>query len=92
MGSIISKHEELITEQGFAEKSYQSALLNIEQSRMDATQQHRYLTVIVQPKLPEEAVSPDQPNDFIVLFIVCLMLWGVMSLIVASIRDHAGWV
>lgn len=92
MGSIISKHEELLTEQGFAEKSYESALLNIEQSRMDATQQHRYLTVIVKPMLPEEAVSPDQPNDFIVLFIVCLLLWGVMSLIIASIRDHAGWV
>ncbi len=92
MSAIISKHEELLTEQGFAEKSYEAALLNLEQSRIDATQQHRYLTVIVNPKLPEEPVKPDQPNDYIVLFLSCLLLWGLLSLIIASIRDHAGWM
>ncbi len=92
MSSIISKHEELLTEQGFAEKSYEAALLNLEQSRIDATQQHRYLTVIVSPKLPEEPIKPKQPNDYIVLFISCLLLWGILSLIIASIRDHAGWM
>ncbi len=91
MSAIISKHEELLTEQGFAEKSYEAALLNLEQSRIDATQQHRYLTVIVNPKLPEEPSKPNQPNDYIVLFLSCLLLWGILSLIIASIRDHAGW-
>lgn len=92
MSTIISKHEELLTEQGFAEKSYESALLNIEQARIDATQQHRYLTIIVNPQLPEEAVKPKQPHDFIVLLIASLLFWGVSSLIIASIRDHVGWV
>ena len=92
MSMIISKHEELLTEQGFAEKSYEAALLNIEQARIDATQQQRYLTVIVNPKLPEEPIKPKQPNDLIVLFLACLLLWGILSLIIASIRDHAGWM
>ena len=92
MSAIISKHEELLTEQGFAEKSYEAALLNLEQSRIDATQQHRYLTVIVNPKLPEEPNKSNQPNDYIVWFLSCLLLWGILSLIVASIRDHAGWM
>jgi capsular polysaccharide transport system permease protein len=92
MSTIISKYEELLTEQGFAEKSYEAALLNIEQARLDATQQHRYLTVIVQPKLPEEPLKPKQPNDFIVLLLASLLLWGILSLIIASIRDHAGWI
>ncbi len=92
MSAIISKHEELAAEQGFAEKSYEAALLNIEQARIDATQQHRYLTVIVNPKLPEEPIKPKQPNDFIVLLLACLLLWGILSLIIASIRDHAGWI
>jgi capsular polysaccharide transport system permease protein len=64
----------------------------MEKTRIDATQQHRYLTVIVQPKLPEEAAKPKQPHDFIVLFLACLLLWGIISLIIASVRDHAGWV
>ena len=92
MSTIISKHEELLTEQGFAEKSYEAALLNIEQARIDATQQQRYLTVIVHPKLPEEPIKPKQPNDLIVLFLAVLLLWGILSLIIASIRDHAGWM
>ena len=88
----ISKHEELLTEQGFAEKSYELALLNIEQARIDATRQHRYLSVIVHPTLPEDPAKPSQPNDFIVLFLSCLLLWGILSLILASVKDHAGWV
>ena len=92
MSSILSRFEELVTEQGFAEKSYEAALLNIETARIDATRKQRYLTMIVFPKLPEDPIKPNQPNDYIVLFIACLLLWGILSLILASIRDHAGWV
>ena len=92
MSAIISKYEELITEQGFAEKSYEVALLNIETARIDATRKQRYLTMIVFPKLPEDPTVPNQPYDYIVLLIACLLLWGILSLIVASVRDHAGWL
>ena len=92
MSSILSRFEELVTEQGFAEKSYEAALLNIETARIDATRKQRYLTMIVFPKLPEDPIKPNQPNDYIVLFIACLLLWGILSLIFASIRDHVGWV
>ncbi len=92
MAALFAKQEELLTEQGFAEKAYESTLLNMEKTRIDATQQHRYLAMIVHPKLPEEAAKPKQPHDFIVLFLASLLLWGITSLIIASIRDHAGWV
>lgn len=91
MSSIISRYEELITEQGFAERSYEAALLNIENARIDATRKQRYLTIIVHPKIPEDPVRPNQPNDYLVLFFACLLLWGILSLVVASIRDHVGW-
>ena len=92
MSTIILKHEELLTEQGFAEKSYEAALLNIEIARIEATKQQRYLSVTVHPILPEDAARPKAPDDYIVLFLACLLLWGIMSLIIASIRDHAGWI
>lgn len=92
MSVILSKYEELITEQGFAEKSYESALLNMKTARIEATRKQRYLTMIVFPKLPEEPVKPDQPRDYIVLFIGCLLLWGILGLVVASIKDHTGWL
>ncbi|MCK5667155.1 MAG: hypothetical protein KAI17_26895, partial [Thiotrichaceae bacterium] len=92
MSAIILKHEELLTEQGFAEKSYEAPLLNIESARIDATKQQRYLSVTVHPTVPEDPAKPKAPDDYIVLFLACLLLWGIMSLIIASIRDHAGWV
>jgi len=91
MSSILSNYEELITEQGFAERSYEAALLNMKTARIDATRKQRYLTMIVYPKLPESPISPDQPYDYIVLLIFCLLLWGILSLILASVRDHVGW-
>lgn len=92
MSSLISRYEELLTEQGFAEKSYEIALLNIKEARIEATQQSRYLSVIVHPFMPEKPAKPEQPNDLVVLFLSCLLLWGILSLIVSSIKDHAGWV
>lgn len=92
LSKLISQHEELLTVQSFAEKTYESTLLMMEQARIDAAKQHRYLTVTVQPQLPEEAVKPDQPHDYIVLFLSCLMFWGISSLVIASIKDHAGWI
>jgi len=92
MSSILSKYEELITEQEFAEKSYEAALLNIETARVDATRKQRYLTMIVYPQIPEDPIKPNQPTDYIILFIACLLLWGILGLIFASIRDHAGWL
>ena len=92
IGALLARQEELLTEQEFAEKSYASAKLAMEQARIDAIQQHRYLTVIVKPRLPEREAKPDQPHDYIVLFVSCLLSWGIMGLIIASVRDHAGWV
>jgi len=92
IGTIVSQYEELLTEQDFAEKAYASTLLNMEKSRIDATQQQRYLTVIVQPHLPEEAAKPKQPDDIIILLLYSLLFWGISGLIIASIKDHAGWV
>lgn len=92
LSALVARYEELLTEQSFAEKAYASALLLMEQARIDAAKQHRYLTIIVQPKLPEEPVKPDQPRDFIVLLLSSLLFWGISSLVIASIRDHAGWV
>lgn len=92
LSKLISQHEELLTDQGFAEKTYASTLLIMEQARIDAAKQHRYLTITVKPQLPEEAIKPDQPHDYIVLFLSCLLFWGISSLIIASIKDHAGWI
>ena len=92
MSAVLSKYEELITEQGFAERSYEAALLNIKTARIDATRKQRYLTIIVFPQLPERPAKPDQPNDYIVLFIACLLLWGILGLVLASVKDHSGWL
>ncbi len=91
-GTLIAKREALISDQNFAEKAYASTLLGVEQARIEAALQHRYLTIIVKPQLPEKPAKPDQPHDYIVLLLACLLLWGISSLIIASIRDHAGWV
>jgi len=92
IGSLLAKQQSLLTDQEFAEKAYASALLNKQQATIEATQQHLYLTTIVNPQLPEKAAKPDQPHDYIVLFLGCLLLWGIVGLIIASVRDHAGWV
>lgn len=90
--SLIQDTSKFATELALAEQIYQSALLELRQAKREAKQQQRYLEVIVSPQLPEEAIKPEKVKETITVFLACFMIWGVFSLLIASVKDHLGWV
>jgi capsular polysaccharide transport system permease protein len=92
VSQLVFDYEQLLTEQGFAQTAHESALASMEQARMDASRKHKYLTVIARPYLPEEALKPERFIAILTLTIGCFMVWGIISLIIAAVKDHAGWV
>lgn len=87
----IALYEELVVEKTFAEKVYEAALIANEKARIEAQQKHRYLINIVQPQLPDAATKPDRYWEVAKLWIGCFLFWGIFSLMLSSIRDHAGF-
>lgn len=92
MTGLLDEYESLLVEREFAEKMYASALASLEAARLEASSQQRYLTVFVQPQLPDEVTFPDPLKDTLIVFFGAFLLWGIGSIAIASVKDHAGWV
>ncbi|MGB1258056.1 MAG: hypothetical protein ACPG51_19435 [Thiolinea sp.] len=88
----VAEFAELQSRQAFAEQLYQAKLATLEQAKMETVRKQRYLTVTVQPSLPDEAIKPDRPMGVLNILLLSFLAWGIGSLSLAAIRDHIGWV
>jgi capsular polysaccharide transport system permease protein len=88
LSSLLAEYETLEFEKNFAQQAYASALTSLEQARVEADRQQRYLAVYSYPLLPEEALYPRRALSVLMLIIVVTSFWGIGTLIVYSVRDH----
>lgn len=92
VNTLVQDTTQLATELTLAEKIYESAITGLRVARREAKQQQRYLEVIVSPLLPDAATKPEKVSSIFTVFLSCFMGWGILSLLIASIKDHLGWV
>ncbi|MDH4390398.1 MAG: capsular biosynthesis protein [Aquabacterium sp.] len=72
----------------FAKDAYRLALGAVENSRIEASRKLKSLAVIEPPSLPDSALLPRRWYALATLFIVCGLLYGVVRLTLATIREH----
>lgn len=80
--------QQLQMESELARDSYKLALAAVENSRIEATRQLKNLVVIEPPSLPETAEYPRIAYNLLTLFVVCLLLYAITRLVLATIREH----
>lgn len=90
--TLVQDTGQFTTELALAEKIYESAIVELRQAKRETKQQQRYLEVIVSAQLPDEPLKPEKITETITVFLASFMIWGIFSLIIASIKDHLGWV
>lgn len=83
-----STYERLLLSKEIADKELASALSGLAAARNDAARKQLYLERLVQPNLPDTAVEPRRLRGILTVFIVGLLAWGVVSLLVAGVREH----
>jgi capsular polysaccharide transport system permease protein len=81
--------ERLTVESDFADKQMGVALADLETARNEALRQQLYLDRLVQPSLPDKAMEPRRIRSVFTVFLVGLIAWGVVSLLIAAIREHS---
>lgn len=89
--SAVQNTARLSSELAFAEQLYITALSANKQAEIESKQKQRYLEKIVPPHLPDEAIKPERVVSSISFFLASFMIWGVLSLILGSVREHLGW-
>jgi capsular polysaccharide transport system permease protein len=81
--------ERLTIESTFADKQLGVALAGLESARSEALRQQLYLERLVQPSLPDKAMEPRRTRSIFTVLLLGLITWGVVSLLLAAIREHA---
>ena len=90
-GSLSGKapaYDRLVLDKGFADKQLASAMTALESARTDAQRKQLYLERLVQPSLPDESMEPRRIRSVFTVFLLGLVAWGVVSLILAGVREH----
>ena len=81
--------ERLALEKTFAEKQLAGSLAALESAKSEALRKQLYLERLVQPNLPDKAAEPRRIRSIFMVLVLGLIAWGVTSLLVASIKEHA---
>jgi capsular polysaccharide transport system permease protein len=80
--------ERLALERAFADKQLGAALASLEQARNEAQRKQLYLERIVQPNKPDMAIEPRRIRNILATFLLGLIVWGVLSMLLAGVREH----
>lgn len=72
----------------FADKQLAAAMAAVDSARAEAQKQQLYLEVLVNPNTPDIAVEPKRIRGIIAVFAVGVICWAVLTLLIASIREH----
>ncbi|MCB2020956.1 MAG: capsular biosynthesis protein [Burkholderiaceae bacterium] len=88
LGALTIEFKSLRMKAEFALDAYKVALVAIEGARMEATRKLTSLIVIEPATLPETAEYPRRLYNLVTLFVVCLLLYAVARLVIATIREH----
>jgi len=81
--------ERLTLESEFADKELGIALAERDTARHEAARKQLYLERLVQPNLPDSALEPRRVRSVFTVLLFGLMAWGVVTLVLAGIREHA---
>ena len=90
-GSLAAKapaYDRLLVEKSFADRQLAAAFASLESARSEAQRKQLYLERLVQPNLPDVAVEPRRLRSIAGVLAVGIIFWGMMILVIASIREH----
>ena len=83
-----AEYQRLALEREFADKQLASALASLEQARNEAQRKQVYIERIAQPSLPDIALEPRRLRNILSTVALGLVAWGVLSMLLAGVREH----
>jgi capsular polysaccharide transport system permease protein len=89
LSSKFAEYEGVALSQEFAAKRLELALASMQLARENAMKQQLYLERIEQPNEPDEAIEPMRLRNILAVFLLSMVMWGIASLLLTSVREHA---
>lgn len=83
-----AEYQKLQLDNSVAERQLASAMTSLESIRGEAQRKDVYIERIQQPSIPDEALEPMRLKGVAMIFVFCLILWQVLGMFVASVKEH----
>ena len=88
LGALAIEFQGLQMQGEFALDAYKLALAAVENARIDATRKIKSLVIIEPSTLPQTAEYPRRIYSLATLLVACLLLYAIVRLVLATIREH----
>ena len=63
-------------------------MVSLDQARNEAQRKQLYLERIVQPSMPDKSMEPRRIRGVLSTFLLGFILWGVLAMLFAGVREH----
>ncbi len=88
LSALAVEYQGLITQAGFLDEAYKAALVSVEQARIDTLRKIKTVVVVDPPARPDSAIYPERFYNFFTVLALCSMLFAIVRLVVATVREH----
>ncbi|MDD3591219.1 MAG: hypothetical protein PHO65_01060 [Sulfurovum sp.] len=88
LNKVLFGFEKLKLQLEFDTEVYKNTLIQLETKKLAVLQEAKTLSILSQPNLPDGYTYPDKPKSFMTLLFMTLLLYGIVSMLGAIIRDH----
>lgn len=88
LSGATAQYQSLRLDTELAEKLLAGALTSLEEAKAEARRKRAYVERIAQPSLPDYALEPRRIRGILATFVLGLLAWGVLSTLIAGIREH----
>ncbi len=89
VSAIYARFAEIEAKVGFLDSMYKSNLVQLEAAKVEAVKRLKYLIVVTQPSIADSSLYPDREYNVVTALIILLMIYFVVSLMIAVVREHA---
>jgi capsular polysaccharide transport system permease protein len=89
LNELDAQYRAILLNMEFVTNIYKSNLTLLEQARMEAIRRLKFLVVVTQPSLADASEFPDRLFIVGTAAMVLLMLYFILALIVAIVREHS---
>lgn len=88
LSSTAVQYQRLQLESQFSDRQLATAMTALQDAKNEALRKQAYVERIVQPNLPDYAIEPRRLRGIISTLLFSLVVWGVLTMLLAGIREH----
>lgn len=82
------RYQRLVLNREISDKRLASAMTSLQEARNEARRKQAYVERIVLPNVPDKALEPRRIRGILATFVLGLIAWGVLSMLLAGVREH----